>query len=58
MNGGIFIPLGPGIPPAPAAGVNGFCGFSRGFFSGVAAGVVRIAALGAVGSFALSSGGF
>lgn len=60
MNGGIFNPFGPGMPPG---GVNGFCcGFSCGFLSTPAApGRIAAAAAAAavvVVSFDLSSGCF
>lgn len=57
INGGIFSPFGPGIPPA---GVNGFCGLSGGFLSTLAPGRIAVVAAVAVVavSFDLSSGCF
>lgn len=54
MNGGILIPLGPGIPPGD---VNGFCGFNCGFLSAVPGRMFAAAAAAATAevSFVLSS---
>ena len=54
MNGGILIPLGPGIPPGD---VNGFCGFNCGFLSAVPGRMFAAAAAAVTAdvSFVLSS---